>query len=82
MIVELFAPAKLTTSLRVTGLRDDGYHLIDAEMVTLDWGDRLEVDPDGDSLVVVRDGVRSRGADDDLVFGDEGLDQLFGGANR
>lgn len=67
MIVELFAPAKLTTSLRVTGLRDDGYHLIDAEMVTLDWGDRLEVDPDGDSLVVVRDGVRSRGADDDLV---------------
>ncbi len=38
---ELFAPAKLTVSLRITGVRDDGYHLIDAEMVSLDFGDRL-----------------------------------------
>ena len=28
------APAKLTRSLRVTGVRPDGYHLIDAEMVS------------------------------------------------
>ncbi len=45
----LFAPAKLTLSLRVTGLRDDGMHLIDAEMVTLDFGDTLRVLP-GDSV--------------------------------
>ena len=42
------APAKLTLSLRVTGVRDDGYHLIDAEMVTLDVArhadDRSDVD--------------------------------------
>ena len=42
--VRLFAPAKLTTSLRVVGVRDDGYHLIDAEMVSLDFGDSLFVD--------------------------------------
>ena len=42
--VRLFAPAKLTTSLRVVGVRDDGYHLIDAEMVSLDFGDSLIVD--------------------------------------
>lgn len=35
------APAKLTLSLRVVGVRDDGYHLIDAEMVTLDLADTL-----------------------------------------
>jgi 4-diphosphocytidyl-2-C-methyl-D-erythritol kinase len=35
------APAKLTLSLRVTGVRPDGYHLIDAEMVSLDYGDVL-----------------------------------------
>ena len=29
------APAKLTLSLRVTGRRPDGYHLLDAEMVTV-----------------------------------------------
>jgi 4-diphosphocytidyl-2-C-methyl-D-erythritol kinase len=39
--IHLFAPAKLTTSLRVVGLRSDGYHLIDAEMVSLDVGDHL-----------------------------------------
>lgn len=33
--------AKLTRSLRVVGVRDDGYHLIDAEMVTLDLHDEL-----------------------------------------
>ena len=42
--VRLFAPAKLTTSLRVVGVRDDGYHLIDAEMVSLDFGDSLTVE--------------------------------------
>ncbi len=42
--VRLFAPAKLTTSLRVVGVRNDGYHLIDAEMVSLDFGDSLIVD--------------------------------------
>lgn len=35
------APAKLTLGLRVTGVRADGYHLIDAEMVTLDLADEL-----------------------------------------
>lgn len=39
----LEAPAKLTLSLRVTGVRDDGYHLIDAEMVSLALADTLEI---------------------------------------
>ncbi|MDG2112832.1 MAG: 4-(cytidine 5'-diphospho)-2-C-methyl-D-erythritol kinase [Actinomycetota bacterium] len=40
----LLAPAKLTVSLRVTGVRDDGYHLIDAEMVSLDLCDELVIE--------------------------------------
>jgi 4-diphosphocytidyl-2-C-methyl-D-erythritol kinase len=43
--VRLLAPAKLTLSLRITGVRDDGYHLIDAEMVSLDLADVLDVQP-------------------------------------
>ena len=39
----LLAFAKLTRSLRVVGVRPDGYHLIDAEMVTLDFADVLRV---------------------------------------
>ncbi len=39
----LEAPAKLTLSLRIVGRRDDGYHLIDAEMVSLSLVDRLVV---------------------------------------
>jgi 4-diphosphocytidyl-2-C-methyl-D-erythritol kinase len=43
-MVALTAPAKLTLSLRITGVRADGYHLIDAEMVTLDLADTLKVE--------------------------------------
>lgn len=50
------APAKLTVSLRITGVRDDGYHLIDAEMVSLDLADTLEIDPDGHGIELVFDG--------------------------
>ena len=52
----LAAPAKLTLSLRITGRRPDGYHLIEAEMVTLDLADRLVVEP-GDGLIVVDAGA-------------------------
>ena len=41
--VVLTARAKLTWSLRVVGVRNDGYHLIDAEMLTLDLADSLTV---------------------------------------
>jgi 4-diphosphocytidyl-2-C-methyl-D-erythritol kinase len=50
--VELVAPAKLTLRLRITGRRANGYHLIDAEMVSLDVHDVLTVDPHGDGLEV------------------------------
>ena len=61
------APAKLTLSLRVTGVRADGYHLIDAEMVTLDLADELELE-DGDGLEVVgASGLEVPVDDDNLV---------------
>lgn len=47
-----FAFAKLTRTLRVTGRRDDGYHLLESEMVTLDLADELEL-TDGDSFEVI-----------------------------
>lgn len=61
----LLAPAKLTLSLRIVGVRDDGYHLIDAEMVTLDLADELEVTTEGgadgaDLALEVVDGATGR----------------------
>lgn len=41
-MTRLVAPAKLTLSLRVTGVRSDGYHLLESEMVTVDLVDTLE----------------------------------------
>ena len=52
----LIAPAKLTLSLRITGRRPDGYHLLEAEMVTLELADRLVVEP-GEGLTVVDAGA-------------------------
>jgi len=44
------AHAKLTLGLRVTGVRNDGYHLIDAEMVSLDLHDLITLTPGGSGL--------------------------------
>lgn len=64
----LHARAKLTLSLRVTGVRHDGYHLLESEMVTLDLADRLTVGP-GDGLTVTGLGADGPvpGDDDNLV---------------
>jgi 4-diphosphocytidyl-2-C-methyl-D-erythritol kinase len=45
------ALAKLTLSLRITGVRPDGYHELDAEMVTVDLADELTFD-EGDGLEI------------------------------
>lgn len=39
--LRLDAPAKLNLSLRVVGRREDGYHLLESELVLLDLADRL-----------------------------------------
>ena len=51
--VRVRAHAKLTRTLRVTGVRDDGYHLIDAEMVLLDLHDVLTIDTTASGLAAV-----------------------------
>lgn len=56
MPTTIAAPAKLTLNLRITGVRDDGMHLIEAEMVTLDLYDTLVIDPDGSGLSIVGGG--------------------------
>lgn len=52
MTVTVAAHAKLTWNLRVTGVRPDGYHLIDAEMLTLELHDVLAIDPAGSGITV------------------------------
>lgn len=65
----LTAPAKLTVSLRVVGVRDDGYHLIDAEMVSLDLTDTIDLVESADVAVEIRGaaGLSIPADGDDLV---------------
>lgn len=63
----VLARAKLTLSLRVTGVRADGYHLLDSEMVTVDLADRLTF-AEGDGLT-----VSGRGAGTAVPGGDANL---------
>lgn len=58
--VALPALAKLTLSLRVTGVRPDGYHLLDAEMVSVDLSDTLYFST-GDGIEVVAEGPACTG---------------------
>jgi 4-diphosphocytidyl-2-C-methyl-D-erythritol kinase len=69
--MRILAPAKLTVSLRVTGVRADGYHELDAEMVTLSLADELVFDDGGVGLVVESDEWTRAGGlpslDDNLI---------------
>jgi 4-diphosphocytidyl-2-C-methyl-D-erythritol kinase len=60
------ALAKLTLSLRVTGVRPDGYHEVDAEMVTVDLADDLTFE-DGEGLEVVGPAADGVPVDGNLV---------------
>jgi 4-diphosphocytidyl-2-C-methyl-D-erythritol kinase len=52
-MTKIIAPAKLTLSLVITGVRSDGFHLIEAEMVSLDIADVIEItDADKTTLTV------------------------------
>jgi 4-diphosphocytidyl-2-C-methyl-D-erythritol kinase len=48
----ILAPAKLTVSLAVTGVRADGYHELRAEMLSLDLADELTFTKGGEGLAV------------------------------
>ena len=63
--MELLAPAKLTVSLRITGVRDDGYHLLRSVFVRLTLHDVLEVaaDPEAEGDALVIDGEMPHAAD-------------------
>lgn len=59
-MISLEAPAKLTLSLRITGVRDDGYHTIDAEMVALTLADIVHITP-SDSINISTSGPFANG---------------------
>ena len=64
-VTRLEAPAKLTLALQVAGVRDDGYHLIVAEMASLDLCDVVDITEADESSVTVdgpyADGVPTDG---------------------
>jgi 4-diphosphocytidyl-2-C-methyl-D-erythritol kinase len=52
-MTRLLAPAKLTLSLAVTGVRSDGYHQLRSEMVSLSLADELTFTEGGTGLTLV-----------------------------
>ena len=68
MTVEIVAPAKVTLSLRIIGVRSDGYHLIDADMTTVDLCDRVMLsDGEGLELVEIDSGLPVPSGGENLV---------------
>lgn len=65
-----FAPAKVNLTLRVTGRRPDGYHLLDSFVVFAGIGDRLAVGPASDLSLTVSGpfGAALAPAEDNLVL--------------
>jgi 4-diphosphocytidyl-2-C-methyl-D-erythritol kinase len=59
-MTRVMAPAKLTVSLEVTGVRSDGYHELRSEMVSLSLSDELTITDGGSGLTFeVAEGTRA-----------------------
>ncbi len=63
-LTEVFAPAKINLTLHVTGLRSDGYHLLDSLVTFAPVGDRLTLVPAPDLTLSVS-GPESAGVPED-----------------
>lgn len=68
----LSAPAKLTLSLRITGTRSDGLHLLESEMVTVDLVDTLQVE-EGEGLTISTEGAAAGWPRHSISVGSENL---------
>ena len=74
MILSEYAYAKINTELRITGIREDGYHLLDMVMQTVSLADTLTFelrDEPGIELVLDREG--SLESADELSLGEDNL---------
>jgi len=63
-VTKIIAPAKLTLSLVITGVRSDGFHLIEAEMVSLDIADVIDIN-DADTTTITVSGPFATGVPTD-----------------
>ncbi|HJM27918.1 MAG: 4-(cytidine 5'-diphospho)-2-C-methyl-D-erythritol kinase [Acidimicrobiales bacterium] len=67
-MIELTSPAKLTLSLRITGVRSDGLHTIESEMVTIDFADTLTIEDEGNSVTYTGNYPITPPEEEDLVL--------------
>ena len=44
------APAKVNLNLRITGKRDDGYHLLNSVVIFTEFGDAISIEPHSEDL--------------------------------
>ncbi len=67
-MIELLSPAKLTLSLRITGVRNDGLHTLESEMTTVDLSDRIIIEEGPLNVTYVGDYPIKPTKTDDLVL--------------
>ncbi len=61
------SPAKLNLMLHITGVREDGYHLLQTVFQLLDYGDTLRFSPRGDNLITLSPAIAGVAYDDNLI---------------
>lgn len=61
------APAKLNLMLRITGRRNDGYHLLQTVFQIIDFCDRLKFNKNDNGLITLKQDISDVATDDNLV---------------
>ncbi len=65
--LSLLSPAKLNLMLHITGVRDDGYHLLQTVFQLLDYGDTLRFTQRDDNLITLNPAIPGVTHDNNLI---------------
>ncbi len=68
MSLKLISPAKLNLFLHVTGLRNDGYHLLQTVFQLLDYGDTMQFEQHKDRRILLATDIPGLAQQDNLVY--------------
>ena len=68
MKLSVKACAKINLTLDITGVRDDGYHLLDMIMQSVGLCDRLTVETDDSGVIEVTSSNNTLGGEDDIAY--------------
>jgi 4-diphosphocytidyl-2-C-methyl-D-erythritol kinase len=66
--LKVLSPAKINLMLRITGQRQDGYHILQTYFQLLNWGDSIQFTPLKDDKIIISGDFKDLDLENNLIY--------------